>query len=347
MERDYGNKTFWINMLEDKDKVILNKERILSLNRKNFNEPANGLNNLKKLSFSMGMGVVVKRTKVKKQPCDERIGEPLFDSNIESVLYPFEAVAILGISDNGKYYHIAGVSTVGYALCCDIAVTSSRNLWEYYLRPDKFYIVLNDDIKTPFGLPKLYMGTRIPLDKEGFFMIPAVEGAGVLAVEKIRPVFTKGFNYGYLEYTLENVISQAFSCIGGNYGWGGDFGGRDCSLFICDIMKTFGIIIGRNVENQLKSGVSRIDISNMQREGKELLIKKLPVGTVLSFKGHTAMYIGCVGGRPYIIHSLARYMGSSGKTENVMKVLVTDIDIRRVKNGYSFIESFTDAVLFS
>lgn len=349
MEELYSYKRFWLNKLENKNEELLSEYDIEILNLKNFEEKENELNNLCEFSFMLDYGVVLRRTKVKKKPIDERLcGDDFrFDENLESALFPFEAVIVLGISIDRKYYYTAGANTMGYALCEDIAVTQSRDIWKWFWKPERFYVVTANTIYADNGLPKLFMGVKIPVDEKGLALVPKLEGSGVLAVEKIEINNTKGLNLGYLEYTAENIINQAFLCLGNGYGWGGDFELRDCSSFICEIYKCFGILIGRNVKNQLKSGVRRLEISNMPKEGKEMLICSLPVGSLLSFDGHTTMFIGDINGKPYIIHALSNILGSYGEKDKVMKVVVTDTDIRRFKNGYTFIESFSDAVLFS
>ncbi len=334
------NSDFWIKKLHDKEKLLLSRSEIDALNAKNFEQKENDLNCLGKLNFLKG--VVVRRTEVKKNQ-----NEDLSEDNIESVLFPFEAVAISHESENKKYYHIFAVNTSGYVLKKDVAITYSENLWKYYLKPDKFYVVTANGISSNGVFPHLDMGVRMPAHEFGKVLLPCVEGNNVLSVRSEKILSLDGLNFGYLDYTYENILSLAFECLGSEYGWGGIFGKRDCSSFICEIMKVFGVVVGRNVSNQLKSGISRINISKMSVEGKNMLILSLPVGTLLSFDGHTAMYIGRIGNTAYIIHAVSKYINSEGEIEEAKKVTVTDTNIKRVVNGFSFMESFSDAILFS
>src|SRR5699024_1832041 len=86
-------------------------------------------------------------------------------------------------------------------------------------------------------------------EREDSYIILFPEGEGFTIGEKEIPK-SKGLHLGYLPYTKENIILQAFKFKDESYGWGGLNNTRDCSAFIMDIYRSFGLRLPRNTQDQ-------------------------------------------------------------------------------------------------
>lgn len=109
---------------------------------------------------------------------------------------------------------------------------------------------------------------------------------------------------GYLPYTQENIIRQAFKMQGQRYGWGGQFNARDCSAFLLDVFKSMGLMIPRNSSEQggLAVGIFYEMTSDMTLEEKLAILDEVDPGAMLWMSGHVMLYLGKSGGEHYMIH---------------------------------------------
>ena len=307
--------------------------------------------------FKEGKGVMVRRSKVKKLPYpfgiyDLEDIDKRFDLNLESAILPYEVLKILGESYDGKFYFIESIYTKGYVDKKDIAIVVDNNKWNLFLNPEEIYVVISNTYENINFGEKLFMGTIIPVECCNA-IIPVRNKFGYAEYKKIDCFDKEGLNFGYLLFTEENILCQAFKTLGDIYGWGGDFESRDCSSLINEIYRCFGIVIGRNASDQVYSGVKSFDLTNMNSEEKKRFISKLPIGSELIFPGHTTLYIGSVLGEPYILHALSSIGNpnkvlSNGSLERVFvsEIVISDTNIQRVVDGKTFIESFDVAVCY-
>jgi hypothetical protein len=202
------------------------------------------------------------------------------------------------------------------------------------------------------GAPALFyeMGARIPLapsrgtdSKTYSIIIPGQTREGKLSVKTISIPASTGLHYGYLPCTRSGLVRQAFKMLGTRYGWGGMFQSVDCSSFVMDIYRSFGIILPRNAGEQERSGLTSVDFSRADTVARQQLISELPAGSLLYLKGHVMFYLGTVGSRHYVIHALAAYgrpTGTTGQYQriNVMQVTVSDLELPRA-SGKTLLES--------
>ncbi|MGL5207240.1 MAG: C40 family peptidase [Acidaminococcaceae bacterium] len=93
------------------------------------------------------------------------------------------------------------------------------------------------------------MGSRIPVEGKVLLM-PVRDAADNLKITKISARYDKSLHAGYLSYTNNNLIKQAFAFIGDSYGWGGLRESVDCSSFVADVYRTFGVELPRNADEQ-------------------------------------------------------------------------------------------------
>ena len=84
-------------------------------------------------------------------------------------------------------------------------------------------------------------------------------------------------------------------------------GNRDCSAMVQDYFRIFGIALPRNSFGQIESPQGTFtDLSWCSDQEKERTIieQGVPYRTILYAKGHIALYVGVVGGRPLMMHVL-------------------------------------------
>jgi len=143
---------------------------------------------------------------------------------------------------------------------------------------------------------------------------------------------------GYLPLTTENILNTAFSMLGDAYGWGGMLDSNDCSGYLRDIYRCFGLELPRNTTWQAAMPVYKYDTKEMSIEEKKEILDTLPAGSLLYFNGHGMMYLGKEGDKYYVISSFSSMMDADGVTRRrVRSVSVNTLDTLRA-NGHSWLE---------
>jgi len=108
----------------------------------------------------------------------------------------------------------------------------------------------------------------------------------------------------YLPLTRANLIHQGFKFLGERYGWGSSYNARDCSGFVSEVYRSFGVQLPRNTRDQAVSpALNRIAFTADDDHEKRLaVLRELQVGDLVYIPGHVMMVIGQDGGGPYVIH---------------------------------------------
>lgn len=84
---------------------------------------------------------------------------------------------------------------------------------------------------------------------------------------------SRDVSVGYLSLTNEEIIKQAFKCLGDRYGWGGMLESRDCSSYIREVYRCFGWILPRNTTGQLQMPVRKIELAGRRCSEKKQILK--------------------------------------------------------------------------
>lgn len=317
----------------------------------------------------------VRRTNLRVFPTnDVSLEEPEdleFDMFQETAMEAVEPVLVLHQSLDGKWFFVQTYNCRGWVTATDLAITEDKKQWLDYLNTREFLVVTSNRLKlgyNPYSPEiselELGMGCRLPLvvkeqiplllDNQstlGNYVVklPTRGSNGELIVKRALISLNSDVSYGYLPYTRANLIRQAFKVQGERYGWGGMFQSRDCSAFIMDLYKSFGILLPRNSGQQKDAAGKTVQIaSNLTAKEREKLIQqKLLPGATLHMNGHVMLYLGEHQGRSYIIHDLAAYSDRNLKNSNgtlmripVNQVIVTDLSLLR-RNGNTFLDSLT------
>lgn len=128
---------------------------------------------------------------------------------------------------------------------------------------------------------------------------------------------------------------------GEKYGWGHSNSTRDCSGFIRDVYRSFGVIISRDTSTQSKDIIGstvNFSISGGYNAKNNLLKKQKPGFSAMYLSGHTMLYLGVdESGRTYMVHQYG-YRKENGKNIGVFKNEISPTSILD-KNNRTFLEN--------
>ncbi len=319
-------------------------------------------------------GFTARRTNVRTLPVnDPSYTEPNdfeFDYFQETALEAAEPLLVLYKTLDNKWFFVQSSNYRGWTPSADIAVASKKEDWLSFLDDENFIVVTANKVtlaQNPYtpslsGLT-LGMGCKLPVFLSGeepayvdgmmsqgnyVVKIPARNEDGSLAIKNALVPFSNDISFGYLPYTKANVIKQAFKMSGDRYGWGGSFGSRDCSSFVCDIYKCFGIILPRNTTEQELSAGTTVKFGSQPYNERKKTIEGIEPCSIAYMPNHEMLYLGTVDGRDYIMHSVYSYGDKNrpkagGGLEKVVinGIVVSDLDIAKRGNGKSFLENLT------
>ena len=328
--------------------------------------------------------VAVLNTPLSTWPVAEALySEPndsFFDENRQSSIKAWEPVAVLHRSGDGAFYFVASGTADGWVRASSVAFVSKEELAALYARD--FYTVTDNRITTDLSVDdteasrrEFTMGTRLPAalssdfasvssdlnglpseelyvdgiapDYSVLVLEPLRKADGTLAAVPLRLPLNASLVAGYLPYTKQAVLTQAFKMLGERYGWGGMFSARDCSAFIQDIYQSFGFRLPRNSGSQARVPANITELKKLSRDEKLRSISAASPGSLLRMPGHIMLLLGSVDGVPYVIHDAYAYGASGKKGEGGRRVIncvaVSDLFITR-KNGSDFLDNLTELV---
>ncbi|ATW26522.1 S-layer homology domain-containing protein [Candidatus Formimonas warabiya] len=319
-------------------------------------------------------GFTVKRSNLKIYPTADVIGDepndPAFDLFQNSAILAAEPVVILHHSLDQQWYYVQMYNCLGWLPAADVAVCD-RNTWLDYQNEPDFLVVTGNYIRLdqdPF-LPQISameftMGTRLPLVKpedlpdsmrgrrvyQNYVVkLPVRNMSGQLEFVMAPIPISHDVTIGYLPYTRENVIRQAFKMQGERYGWGGMLNGRDCSALVLEVYRCFGFRLARNSDAQRLSAGKTLSFEGYSVAYREKLLQSVSPGASLHFSGHEMLYLGEDSGRYYVLSDLGSFAEiKAGETElhsvRVRTVVINDLNVTRA-SGVPWIEALTTAKL--
>ncbi|HUQ10880.1 MAG TPA: SH3 domain-containing protein [Steroidobacteraceae bacterium] len=126
----------------------------------------------------------------------------------------------------------------------------------------------------------------------------------------------------YLPLSRANLLRQGFKFLGERYGWGHSYNARDCSGFVSEVYRSFGVQLPRNTRDQaVTTAIDRITFTKDDDHERRLaVLRNLSVGDLVYIPGHVMMVIGHDKGMPYIIHDVTgvSYRDGSGDVKRVV-----------------------------
>lgn len=337
--------------------------------------------NISKLINSSGVrdenpakyGFIVKRTNMKIYPTSDILSDDPkdfgFDAFQNSGVIVNEPVQIIHQSSDKKWYYCLTYNCAGWVLASDVAVCTDKQAWLEKLNPKEFLVVTGNKIRIepdPYDLltseMEFSMGTVLELASERelpqkineralydnyVVKLPIRNSDGLLDYKLVLIPASRDVNVGFLPYTRANILNQVFKLNGDRYGWGGMLNSRDCSEYVVEVYKSFGLNLPRNTSGQEKVPSKKADLTDLSIESKYKMLDNVAPGSTLHFDGHVMFYIGKSNGRYYVISALgafSEYDNATGeiKTSRVRGVVVNDLSVKRGSNS-SWIEGLTYA----
>lgn len=300
-------------------------------------------------------GVTVRRANVRNLPTGQGLfyyaSDTDFDALQETVMDPGEAVAVLHSSANGYFYYVQCYNYSGWMSKFDVALTD-RNTWLEYAEPKQFVVVTDKGATFDNTKENVYyqQGARIPVvkqDKQSYVLdIPrCATPAGPLVREHVvvaKNTVGNKLHLGYMPYTGNTIIRNAFKNYGSVYGWGGLKNSVDCSSMMNNIYRTVGIMLPRNADEQALSAGAHTDFEGLSDAQRLANIRGLLPGAVLHLDGHCMMYLGTSNNIPFVIHSMGSHF-TGGQRQRVMKVVVSDLSLQR-SSGNTFMSELLTVV---
>lgn len=293
-------------------------------------------------TVQVDFALVVNRSDMRAYPTDDRFYKQREDQNLdrfqENGLFPGDALAVLHVSADKQWAFVQSYNYAAWVRRENFAIGDRRIIQEYK-DSERFLMITGDKVWTSSN-PKipalselqLDMGIRIPLaDRDAIdndlygqnpytshtVLLPLRSPEGALEIKQALIARNQDVRKGFLPFTRENIIRQAFKFLGERYGWGHSLNARDCTGFVMEIYKTFGIYMPRNTGQQGSSDFGEnIRFSEETTKTEKLdALKKMDIGDLIYVPGHVLMYIGDVDGEPYVIHdvSIFRYTDVNGE----------------------------------
>jgi hypothetical protein len=271
-------------------------------------------------------------------------------------VYAAEPMQILAKSLDRQWLFVQTATVRGWIPEIDVAYGNRQDILDY-ARREPFVVItspfavvqLIDHQADAYAHIRLDMGIRLPLaDEPGLrrehyvtVVLPLMNKEGKLLFAGRAYIPLVDVHHGYLPYTRANIIRQAFLFHGEPYGWGGSKNARDCSAFLSDIYRTFGIILPRNTNDQAFESLGfTYNFSKLASTEERLrLLDSLSAHTPFPIykPGHAMLYLGSYEGKHYIIHDAAGFytLNSSGKPvrKRIMQVIVSPMEMMRESDG--------------
>ena len=283
---------------------------------------------------------------------------------------PGEPVLVKAQNADGSWYYCDSICVSGWVPASDIAICKDRREWlEAWRIPDGEAVVVTEgkiyldasNVNAATSQRMLTMGTVLRRVSDDDFDAAVTNRAVYQNHAVYLPVRDANGNYavtmalipqhcavseGYLPLTARNVLEVAFTMLGDAYGWGGMLTVPDCSLYIRNIYKCFGLEIPRNTTWQAAMPVTKYDLSEMDAEAKAALLGALPVGTILFFRGHEMLYLGEAMGKHYVINTVSSIMTPDGASRvRVRSVVINALESTKRANGNTWLEDLNLAAV--
>ena len=309
-------------------------------------------------------GICTERTDIRALPTIQILTDEAGDNDFDyfqiGALRVGEPVVIKGRSADGLWYSVVSTGCSGWVRISDIALCRSREEWEsaWKIPEDHLLVVtagkiyLEKSNRNPDIAGKmLTMGTTLRIAEDWEYSLAVTNRSAINNYAVWMPMrgddgyYTRkvvlisqhsSVSAGYLPMTSQNILNVAFSMLGDAYGWGSMLDSADCSAYIRDIYKCFGLELPRNTTWQSAMPAVKCDLSALPQNAdgdavKSALIDTLLPGAVLYFSGHTMMYLGQVDGKHYVISAVSSMADpETGKYLRVRGVVINNLDIQRL-----------------
>lgn len=299
----------------------------------------------------------VKRMTLRLFPTEDRVFDGPDDLYFDYILYaecmPYMPCVVLHESTDGEYLYVVFDSYSAWVRKDAVALCMDRDDWVERQNPDQWLVVTAREIRlgndpyseatTDLVLP---MGTQMELVSadeapevinqrttygDYVVKVPTRGSSGYIEDEYVLIPVSDDVHVGFLPYTSENIVRQAFKLLGDRYGWGGDLQANDCTGITREIFRCFGILLPRVGQSNSK-GVYKVDLSDMDEDEKLNVIADLIPGSLISFPGHMMIYLGTVDNVPYVISAVGTFVAPEPGPDDKIhpdSVIITSLYVRK------------------
>ena len=225
---------------------------------------------------------------------------------------PAEPLAVLAESRDKRFCFVETRNFSGW-MDRNAMVFTDREKWMEYAAPQDFLVMTDHKKKIQVDGDRsltFRMGSRLPLRRPGlqadgtWLVSVPVDVNGTFREAAVRIPADDTVHKGWLPYSENNLMRQAFRFLGDLYGWGGLEEGVDCALFTADVYRSVGLDLPVDAEEQRLAMPVSLDLENMDDKNKLEAVAKLHPGDLLFTDGHVMMYLGRDdNGEPYVIHA--------------------------------------------
>lgn len=319
-------------------------------------------------------GVCVTLANVRAVPSDLLITDGAGDNDFDvlqmSYLRVGEPVIIRAQTADGAWFYCDSACVSGWSPARNIAVCANRrewlNAWQFpaeealVVTEGKLYLD-DSNVNAAASRRMLTMGTVLRRVRDEDFdpavtnraayqnypvYLPARDEDGGYTVTQALIPQHSGVSEGFLPLTARNMLEVAFSMLGDAYGWGGMLAVPDCSLYVRNVYKCFGLELPRNTTWQSAMPALKYDMSQMEPAQKAALLDGLPPCPILFFRGHEMLYLGEAGGKHYVISTVSSMMTPDGESRlRVRSVVINTLEGTRRGNGNTWLEDMDLAVV--
>lgn len=274
-------------------------------------------------------GLVTHRADLRTFPTRLRVFNRQGDTDIdrfqESALFPGTPVAIVHESRDRKWWFVVSALYAAWIEKSHVVEGARQAVFDY-TRKTPYLVVTGATARTVYTPEQpqvsdlqLEMGVRVPLLRD-WPVDQAVNGQhpysshvielpirgkdGSLQFAPALLPRTADVSADYLPLDRANVLRQGFKFLGERYGWGHAYNARDCSGFVSEVYRSFGVTLPRNTSDQSVSpALNRIAFNQDDPpEKRQVAMRELQVGDLIYIPGHVMMVIGHDNGMPYVIH---------------------------------------------
>ena len=254
---------------------------------------------------------------------------------------PAEPVAVLAESRDKRFCFVEMRNFIGW-MDRNALVFTDRKEWMKYAAPKEFLVITGHKKEIPVS-DKLsltfQMGSRLPLlrskpQADGTWLVSVPIGVDrTLREATVRIPADDTVNKGWLPYSENNLIRQAFRFLGDLYGWGGLEESVDCSMFTADVYRSMGIDLPADAVEQMYAMPEVVDLEKMNAKEKRAAIGKLRPGDLLFTDGHVMMYLGRDdSGEPYVIHAgSSRWFPGEGEENGPLKYYTRRVTVDNLR----------------
>ena len=298
-------------------------------------------------------GLVVHRADLRTFPTRLRVFSRRGDTDIdrfqENALFPGTPVIVAHESADGRWWFVVSALYSAWIEKEAVAIGPADEVFAY-TRKSPYLIVTGAKANTVFSPERpevselqLDMGVRVPVLADWpankpvngqhpytahVIELPYRSADGALHFTPALVPKTSDVAADYLPLTRANLLRQSFKFLGERYGWGHSYNARDCSGFVSEVYRSFGVQLPRNSRDQAQTpALNRITFTEDDDHERRLeVLRSLEVGDLIYIPGHVMMVIGFDHGMPYVIHDTTGISYRDGQGE-VRRVVLNGVSV--------------------